>query len=66
MRDPGFEDFRSMVLGDESLQAQLRDITERDEFIAKVIELGEAHGCEFTAEDVAESMRRGRSTGVEQ
>lgn len=54
-----------MVLGDESLQARLRDITERGEFIANVIELGEAHGCKFTAEDVVEAMRRGRSTGIE-
>jgi hypothetical protein len=62
---PEFEEFRSMVLGDESLQAQLRDITERSDFIAKVIELGEAHGCKFTAEDVAEAMRRSRGNGIE-
>jgi hypothetical protein len=54
-----------MVLGDESLQVQLRDITDRDEFIAKVIELGEGHGCDLTAEDVNEAMRRGRRTQVE-
>ena len=65
MPELGFEDFRNMVLGDESLQAQLRDITERAEFTAKVIELGESHGCRVTAEDVAEAIRHGRSTGVE-
>ena len=65
MPDPGFEDFRSLVLGDESLQAQLCDITERSEFITRVIELGEAHGCKFTAQDVAEAMRRSRGNGVE-
>jgi hypothetical protein len=62
---PEFEEFRSMVLGDESLQAQVRDITERSDFIAKVIELGEGHGCRFTAEDVAEAMRHSRTTGIE-
>jgi hypothetical protein len=54
-----------MVLADESLQVQLRDIAERDEFIAKVIELGKCHRCKFTAEDVVEAMRRNRGAGVE-
>jgi hypothetical protein len=54
-----------MVLADESLQAQLRDITEGDEFIAKVIELGEDRGCKFTAEDVEEAMRSNRRTWIE-
>ena len=65
MPDLGLEDFRSMVLGDESLQTRLRDITERSEFIATVIALGETHGCKFTAEDVVEAMRRSRGNGVE-
>jgi hypothetical protein len=60
MSEENFERFRQIVLRDLSLQERLREIAERQTFVQKTVELGAEFGCEFTPEDVAEAMRRGR------
>ncbi|PYT00802.1 MAG: hypothetical protein DMF63_05715 [Acidobacteria bacterium] len=55
-----FEEFRDLVLDDKSMQKQLRRLSDRNEFIARVVELGREHGFEFTAAEVEEELRVGR------
>lgn len=62
MSKEDFECFRELVFLDSSLQEQLRRQTDRDLFIANVIETGKAYGFSITAEDVKEEMIRNRRT----
>jgi len=59
------EFFRRMILSDETLQEQLRDLTERDQFVTRVVELGEIHNCSFSIAEVEEAMREGRRVWVQ-
>jgi hypothetical protein len=52
-----FEKFYGLVLSDVSLQKQLRDITDKQELFAGMVELGGELGFEFTLEDVNEMMQ---------
>jgi len=52
MSEKAFAQFREMVLDDERLQARLRDIMERSEFITTVVAAAGEAGYEITAEDV--------------
>ena len=61
----GFEEFREIVLDDESLQKQLRDLMDMDEFISRVVELGRSHGFSFTAYDVGDAVRASQRSWVE-
>ena len=68
MAENKFEEFRALVLSDESLQEALREITERADFIDKVIELSRERSYEFSSAEVAEEMRVARhaltATGI--
>jgi predicted ribosomally synthesized peptide with nif11-like leader len=55
-----FEEFRDLVLEDKSMQKELRRLLDRNEFIARVIELAREHGFEFTAAEIDEELRVGR------
>lgn len=57
--------FVQLVLSDESLQAHLRDIGDRDEFVAEVVRLGNDRGMAFTAGDVTEEMGSRRRAWLE-
>jgi len=65
MSQESFEQFRNVVLEDLSLQERLRVFTERDEFIASVVESGAERGFQFTAEDVSEAMNANRRGWIE-
>jgi hypothetical protein len=65
MSQESFEQFRSVVLEDLPLQERLRVFSERDEFVARVVEAGAERGLRFTAEDVAEAMRASRRGWIE-
>jgi chloramphenicol O-acetyltransferase len=65
MFQESFEKFRQVVLEDLSLQKELRELSEREEFVRHVVELGAARGFEFTAENVKEAMRENRRVWVE-
>jgi hypothetical protein len=57
----GFAAFRDYVFADASLQARLRRVVEREEFIALVVEVGQERGFHFTAADVASAIVRGHT-----
>ena len=60
MAELSFEEFRWLVLSDDSLQEKLRDETDRLQFVARVVELGTINGFEFTPADVEEAMNAAR------
>ena len=49
-----------LVLADLELQKQLKNLTDRDEFIQKVIELSAASGLEISRGEVEDQMRENR------
>ena len=57
MSKTSFEEFRDLVLADENLQKDLRRFSDRNGFIARVVEVALDHGFEFTASDIEEQMR---------
>jgi hypothetical protein len=59
------EQFRSVVLEDLSLQAELREILDTHLFVTLVVQRGEEHGCRFAAADVEEALRAGRRAWLE-
>lgn len=65
MSQEQFEEFRKVVLEDVSLQKQLRNLTRRDRFIARVIKLGAERGFEFTADEIFEEMDASRRSWIE-
>jgi len=65
MSEKAFAQFREMVLDDERLQARLRDIMERSEFITTVVAAAGEAGYEITAEDVEFQMNAGRRAWIE-
>jgi hypothetical protein len=54
-----------MVLADEELQRELRDLTDRDEFIARVVELGADRDLIFSNEAVMEALRTAKREWIE-
>ena len=65
MSEKAFAQFREMVLDDEHLQARMRDIMERSEFITTVVAAACEAGYEITAEDVEFQMNAGRRAWIE-
>jgi hypothetical protein len=53
----GFEKFRQAVLGDLELQAQLRETSDRESFIALVCESASSRGYRFSPADVREILQ---------
>ena len=58
MTESRLEEFRQLVFATEPLQEELRDLTDRKNFVTRLTDLGAAHGYHFTAADVDEAMRR--------
>lgn len=52
--------FCLLILGNSELQNDLKNITDRSEFIKKVCELGAASGFEILTEDVEMQMLENR------
>jgi hypothetical protein len=52
--------FCELVLADLELQKHLKNLTERDEFISKVIALSAASGLEISRKEIEERMRENR------
>ena len=55
-----FEEFRELVLSDESLQNELRDLTNKNDFTTRLIELARERGYEITADEIDQEMLRSR------
>jgi len=60
MSKENLDRFCALVLNDLSLQNQLKDVVEREDFIVQVIELGTNSGFEILREDVELQMRENR------
>jgi hypothetical protein len=52
--------FCRLVLSELNLQNQLKILTERDDFIPRVIELGAEKGFEISREDIEFQLRENR------
>ena len=59
------EKLRTIVFQDESLQKDLQAISDREEFIARVLEIGRARDLNFTEEDVLQAMNEQRRAWIE-
>lgn len=59
------EKLREIVLNDADLQAHLQGISQREEFIARVLETAESFGLEIGSEDISEAMRETRRLWIE-
>ena len=55
-----FEAFRDLVLADEELQQDLRRFSNRGEFVKRIVEMGQEHDFQFTADEIEEEMRLAR------
>jgi hypothetical protein len=57
--------FRQLVLEDEALAEELRDIVDRKLFVERVVQFGATRGCRFSPKDVEEGLRAGRRSWLE-
>jgi Nif11 domain len=64
VRDGGFAAFQEKVFADRHLQDRLRAVTDRDAFVALVVQAGEENGFHFTATDVASAIMRGHMASL--
>ncbi len=60
-----FEKLRQIVLQDLSLQKELREITEREMFISRLVEIGAEQNLKFGVEDVSQALRESRRVWIE-
>lgn len=60
MSKEDLQKFCAVVLGDSNLRNQLKNLTDRGEFIKKVCELGAESGFVILPEDIATAMRENR------
>ena len=65
MSQKDFEQFRQLVLEDQTLQKQLRNFTRRHKFVARTVELGAERGFQFTAEEVYGALDESRRLWLE-
>lgn len=59
------EKLRRTVFRDEALQKDLQAISDREEFIARVLEIGKNRDLNFTEEDVLQAMNEQRRAWIE-
>jgi hypothetical protein len=60
-----FERFRLLVFDDESLQRELRNLSDRDLFLAQAVELARARGLSVHETDVEEALGDARRRWLE-
>jgi hypothetical protein len=65
MSQESFEQFRQLVLQDQSLQAQLRATPDLRSFFDLAARLGAARGCQFSVEDAEAAMRASRQAWLQ-
>jgi len=58
--ETGFESFQRLVLGDSALQQLLSGFTDREAFIRRTVELGQAHGLSFQPAGVEAALQAAR------
>jgi len=62
MSKRGFEEIRKLVFEDESLQHELRDLTDRSAFVTRLTALGAEHEPQLSSTDIEEALRDSRPT----
>ena len=65
MSEDKLSEFRGIIFSDVVLQDKLREIDDRQVFISRLIELGQTHDCEFTADEVENVLREGQRVWIE-
>jgi Nif11 domain len=65
MSAEAFNQFRIRVLDDASLQEQLQDLADREQFVIRVLEIGRRLGFDLAEEDVRNAMSEGRRSWIE-
>jgi hypothetical protein len=60
MTESGFEGFRQLVFSDDALQKELGILTDRKDFVSRLVDLGAARGHRFASTDVEEALRTSR------
>ncbi len=65
MANSSFEQFRQIVFQDATLQRELHELVDPNEFIARVVALGAARGFDFNTKDVQQAMTDGRRAWIE-
>ena len=65
MSQEDFERFRDLVLENTELQAQLREVENREAFMRLVVQLGQDRGYSFGVEQVASAMQASRRAWIE-
>ena len=63
--EDSLEHFRRLVAADPALQAVLWAESDREAFVALVVELGESHGCRLDGGVIRQAMKAGRRTWIE-
>ncbi len=56
---------QQIIFDDANLQVELREITDEQEFIEKVLKLGKERDLEFTAEDLSNALQTSRRAWFE-
>lgn len=59
------EKLRQVVSRDEDLQNDLQAISDREEFIERVLEIGRTRDLKFTKEDILQAMNEQRRAWIE-
>lgn len=59
------EKLRQIVFQDAALQTELQAISDREEFVARVLEIGRKSDLKFTEEDVSQAMNEQRRAWIE-
>lgn len=59
------EKLRTIVFRDETLQKDLQAISDREEFVERVLEIGRTRDLNFTEEDVLRAMNAQRRAWIE-
>lgn len=59
------EKLREIVWGNADLQARLQEVSNADEFVGRVLEIGKSFGLEIESEEVLEEMRESRRVWIE-
>lgn len=57
--------FQQIIFDDAKLQAELREITDEQEFIEKVLKLGKERDLELTTEDLSNALQTSRRAWLE-
>ncbi len=60
-----FEKLQLVILENPALQIELREITDLEDFIFRVIEIGADYGLHFGYEDILQIIRQRRRVWIE-